>query len=58
MKTLIIKYIILAFVAWIAIGCIVFRSKHPFATKEEFVNHWWEVITFQEAGYLNMRPNP
>jgi len=48
----------LAFVAWIAIGCIVFRSKHPFATKEEFVNHWWEVITFQEAGYLNMRPNP
>lgn len=54
---ILIKYIIFAFILWVAVGCIVFRGKHRMATSGEFLDYWWEVITFQEVRHLNMRPD-
>ena len=51
-------YIMLVIVTWLSIACVTFRVKHPLAQTNEFVTYWWEVITFQVVGFLNMRPNP
>jgi len=50
--------VFLTLFTWLALSCVAFRMRHPSARPNEFATYWWEVITFQEVGFLNMRPNP